>query len=79
MSKISNLDLNKRGFFSNFGLYSKGSHFSITRFDILIFCNLLHPEMNFAWKFALKNDSFFYKVFDKSLVKTSYLWGLNLD
>ena len=31
--------------FSNFALVS---HFSITRFDILIFCNILHLEMNFG-------------------------------
>ena len=30
--------------FSNFALVS---HFSITRFDILILCNILHLEMNF--------------------------------
>ena len=47
MSKISILDLNKRGFFSNFALYSKGRNFSIAIFDILIFCNILHLEMNF--------------------------------
>ena len=35
-------------FFSNFALYSKGRHFSITRFDILIFCNILHLEINFG-------------------------------
>ena len=38
----------KRPFFSNFALYSKCHHFSITRFDILIFCNILHFEMNFG-------------------------------
>ena len=31
-------------FFSNFVLYSKGCHFSITRFDIIVFSN----EMNFG-------------------------------
>ena len=31
-------------FFSNFALVS---HFSITRFDILKLCNILHLEMNF--------------------------------
>ena len=35
----------KGPFFSNFALVS---HFSITRFDILIFCNILHLEMNFG-------------------------------
>ena len=33
----------KGPFFSNFALVS---HFSITRLDILIFCNILHLEMN---------------------------------
>ena len=35
----------KRGYFS---LCSKRRHFSITRFDILIFCNILHLEMSFG-------------------------------
>ena len=35
-------------FFSNIVLYSKSCHFSITRFDILIFYNILHLEMNFG-------------------------------
>ena len=30
-----------------FTLYSKGHHFSITKLDILIFCNILHLEMDF--------------------------------
>ena len=34
-----------QSFFSNFALLS---HFSITRFDILILCNILHLEMNFG-------------------------------
>ena len=34
--------------FSNFALKSKGHHFSITLFDILIFCNMLYFEMNFG-------------------------------
>ena len=35
----------KGPFFSNFALVS---HFSITRLDILIFCNIQHLEMNFG-------------------------------
>ena len=33
--------------FQLFTLYSKGRHFSITKLDILIFCNILHLEMDF--------------------------------
>ena len=39
--------------FQLFILYSKGRHFSITKLDILIFCNILHHEMDFwnlSWK-----------------------------
>ena len=32
--------------FQLFTLYSKGCHFSITKLDILIFCNILHLEMD---------------------------------
>ena len=39
--------------FQLFTLYSKGHHFSITKLDILIFCNILHLEIDFSklsWK-----------------------------
>ena len=39
--------------FQLFTLYSKGRHFSITKLDILIFCNILHLEMDF-WKLSWK-------------------------
>ena len=48
ITKMPTSDLNKRDLFSNFALYSKGYHFSITSFDILIFCNILNLEMNFG-------------------------------
>ena len=51
MSKIPISDLSKRSLFSNLAFYLSGRHFSvilITKFDILIFCNILHLEMNFA-------------------------------
>ena len=48
MSKIPILDLNKRILFSSFALYSKGRHFSITKFDILVICNILHLEIDFG-------------------------------
>ena len=35
----------KGPFFSNFAVVS---HFSITRFDIIIFCNILYLEINFG-------------------------------
>ena len=34
-------------FLSNFALYSKGLHFRITRFAILILCTILHLEKTF--------------------------------
>ena len=61
-------DLNKRDFFSNFALYSKGCHFNITRFHILKFCNIQTASWNEFWKFVLKMIAF-HKVFDKNLVK----------
>ena len=48
MSKIFTLDLNQEGFFSNFALYSKNCHFSITSFDILMFCNIQHLKIIFG-------------------------------
>ena len=33
--------------FQLFTLYSKGRHFSITKLDILVFCNILHLEIDF--------------------------------
>ena len=39
--------------FQIFTLYSKGHHFSITKLDILIFCNILHFGMDF-WKLSWK-------------------------
>ena len=58
MSKKTISHPNKRALFSNFALYSKGRYFSITRFDILIFCNILNLEM-----------ISYHKVFYKNLVK----------
>ena len=39
--------------FQLFTLYSNGHHFSITKSDMLIFCNILHLEMDF-WKLSWK-------------------------
>ena len=60
MSKIPMSDLNKRDLFLSFAFYSKGRQFSITKFDIVIFCNILHLEMNFG--------NMYYLLFDKYLV-----------
>ena len=48
MSNIPILDLNEQDLFRNFVLYLKGRRFSTTRFIMLIFCNILHLEMNFG-------------------------------
>ena len=48
MSKIPISNLHKRNIFLKFALHSKGPHFSITRFEILIVCNKLLLEMNFG-------------------------------
>ena len=48
MSNIPILDLNEQYFFPNFALYLKGRRFGIARFVTLIFCNILHLEMNFG-------------------------------
>ena len=45
--KIPISDTNKGGLFFKFCLYSNGHRFSITRFDVLLICNILHLEMNF--------------------------------
>ena len=67
MSNIPISDLNKRGLFSNFALCLKGHHCSITKFDNLGLCNILHLEMKFGNLY--KKESFFIKFFDKSIVK----------
>ena len=54
--------------FQLFTLYSKGHHFSITKLDILILCNILHLEMDFwnSWKRIV-----FHKLFHKRLVRNT--------
>ena len=54
--------------FQIFTLYSKGHHFSITRLDILIFCNMLHLEMDFwklSWKGMVSSQTFWQKPREK--------------
>ena len=50
-----------------FTLYSKGRHFSVAKLDILIFCNMLHLEIDF-WNLSSKRI-LLYEPFDKSVVK----------
>ena len=54
--------------FQLFTLYSK-SHFSVAKFDILIFCNILRLEMGF--KVWAEKGWFLQKHFDKSFVKNT--------
>ena len=54
--------------FQLFILYSKGHHFSITKLDILIFCNVLHLEMGFwkfSWKGMVSSSTFWQKPREK--------------
>ena len=51
-----------------FTLYSKGRHFSITKLDIPIFCNIYYI-LKLIFEIELKK--FLHKPFDKSLVKNT--------
>ena len=54
--------------FQLFTFYSKGHHFSITKLDILIFCNILHLEMyfwNLSWKRIVSSQIFWQKPCEK--------------
>ena len=72
--------------FQLFNLYSKGRHFSITKLDILIFCNILHLEVGFwnmSWKRIVKN--IINEISEKNGIaystthnlKTAYLWNFH--
>ena len=55
--------------FQLFTLYSKGRHFSITKLGILIFCNILHLEIDFEiWA---EKGYFLHKTLDKSVLKNN--------
>ena len=54
--------------FQLFTLYSKGRHFIITKLDILIFCNMLHLEIDF-WNLSSKRIMNLNEPFDESVVK----------
>ena len=75
--------------FQLFNLYSKGCHFSITKLDILIFCNILHLEIDF-WNLSSKRivsemEKHYKWDFDKNGIaystarnlKTAYLWNFH--
>ena len=54
--------------FQLFTLYSKGRHFSITKLGILIFCNILHLEIDFwnlSWKRIVSLWTFWQKCREK--------------
>ena len=55
--------------FQLFTLYSKGRHFSITKLEILIFCNILHLEIDF-WNLSSKRIASLWN-FDRSVVKNT--------
>ena len=54
--------------FQLFTLYSKGRHFRITKSDILIFCNILHLEMD-SWNLSWKRIVFLNTFWPKSRKK----------
>ena len=55
--------------FQLFTLYSKGRHFNITKLEILIFCNILHLEIDFViWA---EKGYFLHKTLEKSFVKNT--------
>ena len=64
----------KRTNFSTFCLIFKGHHFSITKLDILIFCNILHLEIDFwnlSWKRIVSSKPFWQKSREKH-----YKWDI---
>ena len=68
ISKVPISDVNKRGLFTDFALNRKGCHFSITRFEIPIFCNILNLEINFR-NFYKKMIVYFIKFLTKASLK----------
>ena len=54
--------------FQLFVFYSKGCHFSITKLDILILCNILHLELGFwnlTWKRIVSSWTYWQKSREK--------------
>ena len=60
--------------FQLFTLYSKGRHFSITKLDILIFCNILHLEIDF-WNLSSKMIVSLWTFWQKCREK-HYKWDI---
>ena len=61
--------------FQLFTLYSKGCHFSITKLDNIIFCNILHLEIDFwnlSWKRIASSKTFWWKSREKH-----YKWDID--
>ena len=64
----------KRTNFSTFCLIFKGHHFSITKLDILIFCNILHLEIDF-WNLSSKRIVSLWTFWQKCREK-HYKWDI---
>ena len=60
--------------FQLYTLYSKGCHFSITNLDILIFCNILHLEIDF-WNLSSKRIVSLWTFWQKCREK-HYKWDI---
>ena len=60
--------------FQLFTSYSKGRHFSITKLDILIFCNILHLEIDF-WNLSSKRIVSLW-IFWKKCREKRYKWDI---
>ena len=60
--------------FQLFTLYSKSRRFSITKLDILIFCNILHLEIDF-WNLSSKRIVSLWTFWQKCLEK-HYKWDI---
>ena len=60
--------------FQLFTLYSNGCHFSITKLDILIFCNILHLEIDF-WNLSSKRIVSLWTFWQKCREK-HYKWDI---
>ena len=60
--------------FKLFILHSKGHHFSITKLDILIFCHILHLEIDF-WNLSSKRIVSLWTFWQKCREK-QYKWDV---
>ena len=60
--------------FQLFPLHSKGRHFSVTKLDILIFCKILHLEIDF-WNLSSKRIVSLWSFWQKCREK-HYKWDI---